>query len=185
MARARSGDHEAFRELVEQHQDRVFRLAMRVLHCDRAYAEDMCQEVFLRAFRGLPRFDGAVRFGTWLHTIALNACITEYRRVRALKRNHRPLSIDAPIAGSEDLHIDPPSHEVDPADRADQREFAAAVRRMVHELPDEFRDAVLLRDMQDLSYEEIGAILGVPPGTVRSKIHRGRLLLQQKLRGFA
>jgi len=144
----------------------------------------MCQDVFLRAFRGLPRFDGAVRFGTWLHTIAMNVCISEYRKRRTLKRNRRTLSIDAPLQGHDDLHIEPPSHEVDPGVRADHREFAETVRSAIHELPEDFRHAVLLRDMQGLSYEEIGDILGVPPGTVRSRIHRGRLILQDKLRGF-
>ena len=184
VARARQGDQEAFRTLVEQNQDRILRLAMRVLHSDRATAEDLCQEVFLRAFRGLPGFDGAVRFSTWLHTIGMNVCISEYRRRRSLKRNRPTLSIDQPIAGEDDLCIEPTTGEVDPSARADQREFAETVRRVIHELPDEFRDAVLLRDMQDLSYEEIGEILAVPPGTVRSRIHRGRLLLQEKLRGF-
>ncbi len=184
VARARQGDREAFRVLVEDHQGRVFRLAMRVLRCNRQTAEDLCQEVFMRAHGGLPRFDGAVRFSTWLHTIAMNACISEYRRSKTLKRNKPTLSIDAPIGGDESWHIDPPSRELEPTRRAEQKEFAEGVRKAVDELPDEFRDAVLLRDMQDLSYEEIGEVLSLPPGTVRSRIHRGRLLLQEKLRDF-
>lgn len=137
----------------------------------------------MRAYRGLPRFDGAVRFSTWLHTIAMNACITEYRRVRAQKRNRPTLSIDAPIHGEEGLHIEPVSTVTDSVSRAEQSEFIGAVQVAIGELPDEFRDAVLLRDMQDLSYEEIAHVLSLPPGTVRSRIHRGRLLLQDKLRG--
>jgi RNA polymerase sigma-70 factor (ECF subfamily) len=186
VGRARDGDQDAFRELVERTQDRIHRLTMRVLRCDSSTAEDLCQEIYLRAYRGLPRFDGAVRFGTWLHTIAMNACISEYRRRRTLKRgSRRTVSIDAPIGEGSDLHIDPPSHDVDPRARADQREFAEAVRFAVAELPEEFRHAVLLRDMQGLSYEEIGEVLGVPPGTVRSRIHRGRLLLQDILREYS
>jgi RNA polymerase sigma-70 factor (ECF subfamily) len=184
LERAQNGDGDAFRELVEEHHRQIYRLAMRVLNCDRNTAEDLCQEVFLRAYRGLARFDGGVRFGAWLHTIAMNACISEYRKRRALKRDRPTLSIDAPLAGHEDLHIEPPSREVDPGARADQREFALAVREAVARLPEEFRHAVLLRDMQQLSYEEIADILEVPPGTVRSRIHRGRLLLQQMLEGF-
>lgn len=184
--RAREGCEDAFRELVELHQDRIFRLAMRVLRCDPATAEDLCQEVFLRAYRGLPRFDGAVRFGIWLHKIAMNACISEYRRNRTLKRgSRRTLSIDAPLQNEEELHIEPPSREVDPGARADQREFVDRVRLAVSDLPEEFRHAVLLRDMQGLSYEEIGEVLGVPPGTVRSRIHRGRQMLQEILQEFA
>jgi RNA polymerase sigma-70 factor (ECF subfamily) len=184
--RARSGDEDAFRELVERHQDRIFRLAIRVLRCDRSTAEDLAQEVFLRAFRGLPRFDGAVRFGIWLHKIGLNACISEYRRLRTQKRGaRRTLSIDAPLQGTDDLHLEPPSREPDPGARADQREFAERARLALEDLPEEFRHAVLLRDMQGLSYEEIGEVLGVPPGTVRSRIHRGRSMLQDILREFA
>ncbi|MBI5850188.1 MAG: sigma-70 family RNA polymerase sigma factor [Planctomycetes bacterium] len=182
---ARAGDGDAFRTLVERYQDHVFRLAMRVLRCDRDTAQDLCQEVFMRAFRGLPRFDGGVRFPVWLHTIALNTVITEYRARRTIKRGrHRALSIDAPIAGTDDLYIQPPSRELDPSDSADQKEFGAAVRDAVTQLPDEFREAVVLRDMQGLAYEEIAELLDVPPGTVRSRIHRGRLILQGLLKGF-
>lgn len=186
LERVRGGDPDACRQLVEDHQRAIRRLAMRMLHCDRDTADDVCQEVFLRAFRGLPTFTGEVRVGIWLHTIATNACITEYRKRRTLKRgSHRTLSIDAPLCGNDDLHIDPASREVDPGDRAGHQEFALRVREAVAHLPDDFRDAVVLRDVQNLSYEEISAILGVPPGTVRSRIHRGRLLLQNLLRGFA
>ena len=137
----------------------------------------------MRAYRGLPRFDGAVRFSTWLHTIAMNACITEYRKAKTQKRDRPTLSIDAPIHGQDDLHIEPVSKVGDSVSQAEQSEFSRAVSEAIDELPDEFRDAVLLRDMQDLSYEEIAHVLSLPPGTVRSRIHRGRLLLQDMLRG--
>jgi RNA polymerase sigma-70 factor (ECF subfamily) len=185
MLRAQAGDLDAFRTLLEMFQDRVMRVMTSVLHCDRAFAEDLAQEVFLRVHKGLPTFDGGVRFQTWLHAIAMNVAITEYRRRRTLKRDRRTVSIDAPIAGTDDLYVTPAGREVDPGERAHQHEFLAKVRACVRELPDEFRDAVILRDMESLSYEEIGEVLGLPPGTVRSRIHRGRLLLQQMLRGFA
>lgn len=184
VLRAQAGDPDAFRELVETFQTKVLRLMIRVLDCDRSFAEDLCQEVFLRVHRGLPGFDGVARFSTWLHTIAMNVAISEYRKRRALKRRRRTLSLDAPFPGCDDRRPDPPGAEVDPGEGAHHSEFLTRVREAVRQLPDEFREAVLLRDMQGLSYEEIGGILGVPPGTVRSKIHRGRLQLQQMLRGF-
>lgn len=184
LQRAQAGDRDAFRSLVEGFQNKVFRLVIRVLKCDRQMAEDLCQEVFLRVHRGLHGFDGQARFGTWLHTIAMNVAISEYRKRRALKRNRATVSLDAPIQGTDDLGIDPPAQAVDPGERAHQREFLARVRACVQELPDEFRQAVVLRDMQGMSYEEVSEVLGVPAGTVRSRIHRGRLLLQQKLKGF-
>jgi RNA polymerase sigma-70 factor, ECF subfamily len=184
MLRARQGDAEAFRVLVELFADRVMRVMVSVLHCDRAMAEDLSQEVFLRVHKALPAFDGEGRFVAWLHTIAMNVAITEYRRRRTQKRDRRTLSIDAPIAGTDDLYVTPAGREVDPGERAHQHEFLARVRECVQRLPDEFRTCVVLRDMESLSYEEIGEALGIAPGTVRSRIHRGRLLLQEMLRGF-
>jgi len=184
MRRAQQGDLDAFRELVETFQNRILRLMIRVLHCDRGTAEDLSQEVFLRVHKGLPTFDGMARFSTWLHTIAMNVAISEYRKRRALKRAVPTWSLDAPFAGSDDARPDPEGREVDPGERAHQGEFLARVREAVKELPEDFRDAVVLRDMQQLSYEEIAEVLQVPAGTVRSRIHRGRVMLQQKLRDF-
>lgn len=184
MLRAQQGDHDAFRTLVEMFQNRVMRVMVSVLHCDRAMAEDLSQEVFMRVHKGLPGFDGQVRFAAWLHTISMNVAISEYRRRRAQKRDRRTLSIDAPIKGTDDFFITPAGNERDPSDVAHRKEFLAKVRSCVTELPDEYREAVILRDMESLSYEEIAVALSLPMGTVRSRIHRGRLLLQQKLREF-
>lgn len=182
---AQRGDLVAFGQLVAGHTDRVMRVMMSMLHCDRATAEDLCQEVFLRVHRGLREFDGGVRFVVWLHTIARNVAIGEYRRRRAQKRARPTLSLDAPLAGTDDCFLAPAGREVDPGQQAQLREFAERVRGCVARLPDEFREPVLLRDLEDLSYDEIAAVLGVPAGTVRSRIHRGRCLLQQMLQEFA
>lgn len=184
MRRAQQGDLEAFRELVETFQDRILRMMIRVLRCDRGIAEDLTQEVFLRVHKGLPSFDGQAWFSTWLRTIAMNVAISEYRKRRALKRRTPTWSLDAPMPGTDRSSPDPAGHEVDPGERAHQFEFAAKVREAVRELPEDFRHAVVLRDMEQMSYEEIGEALGIPAGTVRSRIHRGRVMLQQKLQGF-
>jgi len=184
LRRAREGDRAAFRELVESHQDRVFRLVRRVLRTDRDTAADLTQEVFLRVYRGLAGFDSRAKFTTWLHKIAMNLCVSQVRHLRALKRDRRTISLDAPISGTDDQRPEPVAQDVGPAERAHHNEVAVAVREAVGELPDEFRHAVLLRDLQGLSYEEIAEILELPPGTVRSRIHRGRLILQDKLREF-
>ncbi|MCA8951115.1 MAG: sigma-70 family RNA polymerase sigma factor [Planctomycetes bacterium] len=185
MQRAQAGDLDAFRGLVEMFQDRVMRLMVNVLRCDRTTAEDLGQEVFLRVHKGLPGFDGQVRFQTWMHTIAMNVAISEYRKQRAGKRNRTTVSIDAPVGDSDDFYVVPEGREVEPAERAHQAEFLARVRECVGMLPEEFRTAVVMRDMESLSYDEIAAVLDVPAGTVRSRIHRGRLMLQQMLREFA
>ena len=124
-------------------------------------------------------------FSTWLHTVTMNVCITDYRHRRALKRNRKTLSIDAPIAGTDDLRIEPPSKEVDPGSRVHHKDIGAAVKVAVEQLPDDFRQCVLLRDMQGLSYEEIAEILDIPIGTVMSRLHRGRKAMQKRLWEFA
>lgn len=184
MLRAQQGDADAFRTLVEMFQNRVMRVMVSVLRCDRAIAEDLSQEVFMRVHKGLPSFDGQVRFAAWLHTISMNVAISEYRRRRAQKRDRQTLSIDAPVRGTDDLYITPAGNERDPSDTANQHEFLSKVRECVQELPDEYREAVVLRDMESLSYEEIALALSLPLGTVRSRIHRGRLLLQHKLKEY-
>lgn len=184
LEKAQRGDRDAFRDLLESHQDRVFRFVTRMLRCDRDTAADLAQEVFLRVWKGMASFDGRARFTTWLHRICLNLCISEQRRKKAKKRGKWTFSLDEPVRGTEDLHIDPVARAHGPDIATDQRDFASAVRVAISELPDEFRDAVTLRDLQDLDYEEIAEILDVPPGTVRSRIHRGRLLLQVKLERF-
>jgi len=184
MLRAQQGDSDAFRTLVEMFQNRVMRVMVSVLRCNRETAEDLTQEVFMRVHKGLPDFDGEVRFAAWLHKISMNVAISEYRRRRALKRDRITHSMDAPVSGTDDLYVTPSGSERDPADTAHQSEFLAKVRSCVQELPDEYREAVVLRDMESLSYEEIAVALSLPLGTVRSRIHRGRLLLQHQLKEF-
>ncbi len=184
MLRAQQGNLDAFRSLVEMFQNRVMRVMVSVLHCDRSTAEDLSQEVFMRVHKGLPGFDGEVRFAAWLHKISMNVAISEYRRRRTLKRDRPTHSLDAPVSGSDDLYISPVGNERDPSDVASRAEFLAAVRSCVQGLPDEYREAVILRDMESLSYEEIALALSLPIGTVRSRIHRGRLVLQEKLKEF-
>jgi RNA polymerase sigma-70 factor (ECF subfamily) len=184
VLRAQQGDQQAFRTLVEMFQNRVMRVMVSVLKCDRATAEDLGQEVFLRVHKGLPGFDRGVRFASWLHTISMNVAVSEYRRRRAQKRDKPTVSIDAPVAGADELYITPVGRERDPSDHASRAEFLQRVRRCVQDLPDEYREAIVLRDMESLSYDEIADALGLMPGTVRSRIHRGRQLLQKKLQEF-
>ena len=184
MLLAQQGDPDAFRVLVEMFQNRVMRVMVSVLRCDRATAEDLTQEVFLRVHKGLPGFDGQVRFAAWLHKISTNVAISEYRRRRTLKRNRPTHSIDAPVSGNDDLYLTPASSGLDPSEVAEQGAFLAKVRACIQELPDEYREAVVLRDMESLSYEEIATALSLPLGTVRSRIHRGRLLLQHQLKEY-
>jgi RNA polymerase sigma-70 factor (ECF subfamily) len=184
LRRAQEGDEEAFRWLMETHQKQVFRLAMRMLGSDRGAAADISQEVFLRAFRGIEGFDGRrALFGTWLQKITMNLCISEYRRRKALKRDRPTYSLDAPIQGQE-RSMELVSDAAGPQDRAHGSDLALAVNNAIQQLPPEYRECVLLRDMQGMSYEEVAETLDLVPGTVRSRIHRGRLILQKLLKEF-
>jgi RNA polymerase sigma-70 factor (ECF subfamily) len=184
VAAARGGEREALEELLRRHYDAIHGLCRRMLGND-ADAQDATQQAMVAAVRSIARFDSRSAFGTWLYRIATNACLDELRR-----RKRRPLvglpageggaSWPAHPGGAEPaapgglpgpLAFAPAS---DPADRAASK---VDVDWALGHLPAEFRAAVVLRDMCDLPYEEIAALLGVPIGTVRSRIARARAAL--------
>jgi RNA polymerase sigma-70 factor (ECF subfamily) len=163
---ARAGDREALGALLDRHLDRLHAVCRRI--CGPADALDATQEALIAIARSIDRFDGRAAFTTWAHRIAVNAALDELRRAR---RRGIPAS---------DLldRTDPPAPEGHGPDRV--------VDRMVLDdalaaLPDEYRTAVVLRDVADLEYAEIAAVLEVPIGTVRSRIARGRAALADAL----
>jgi RNA polymerase sigma-70 factor (ECF subfamily) len=170
VGRFRAGDREAFGALVERHRDRVYRVCLRVTG-DAEEALDASQEAFLSALRHLDRFRGDAAFTTWIHRIAVNA---SYDRLRARSR--------APM-----LHVladddGPPPETGPPApDPADAVADAADVAAALANVPEEFRAALVLADVEDLPYDEISAILEVPVGTVKSRVHRGRVALARAM----
>ena len=148
---------------------------------DRETAEDIVQETFLRCLRHRHQYPAIEQVSTWLYTIAGNLAKTELRR---RKRWHW-----VPIGPSEDEErtsfYEPLSTEKQPGEITDTRTVHTSVVDAIEELPDEFREAVLLRDLNDLPYEEIAKIIDCPVGTVKSRVNRGRLRLQQSLRDLA
>jgi RNA polymerase sigma-70 factor, ECF subfamily len=170
VAAAQSGDRAALDVLLRRHYDRVHSVCRRIVGSSRD-ADDAAQEAMIAIVRGLPRFDGRAAFSTWTYRIATNAALDELRR-----RNRRP----TPHVGDDDGEgpdvVDPDSHRyIDGiADRL-------TVDRALDELPDDFRVAVILRDLCDLDYAEIATTVGVPVGTVKSRIARGRSLLAARL----
>ena len=165
---AQGGDRRALDALLRRHHDRVHALCRRMTGND-ADALDATQEALIAIVRGLPRFDGRAAFGTWAYRIATNACLDELRR-----RRRRP----EPGLPDDERAIQPrggaPALDTSVADRL-------AVDRALAHLPPEFRAAVVLRDVCHLDYAEIGEVLGIPPGTVRSRIARGRAVLARQL----
>ncbi len=171
--RCRKGDQSAFELLVARHQKRMLNIAFRVIG-DYEEACESVQDAFVAAYRNIGSFRGDAKFSTWLTTITLNQARNRLKQVRS-RTNRISLSLDTPVAtGDGELRVDPPSRDASPLDRLEQRDRSARVRECVQALVPEFREVIVLRDLQDLSYDEIGAVLKVREGTVKSRLFRAR-----------
>jgi RNA polymerase sigma-70 factor, ECF subfamily len=167
---AGAGDRSALDELLRRHYDRIYAICRRLAGND-ADALDATQEALLAVVRGLPRFDGRAAFTTWCYRVATNACLDELRR-----RARRPrLVLPDDDQGGVPVGGDPSLDEAVSA-RLDVDAALAA-------LPEDFRAPIVLRDLCQLDYAEIADVLGIPPGTVRSRIARGRAALRATLGG--
>lgn len=173
IAAAQAGDTAALDALLRRHYDRIHAICRR-LAGNAADADDATQEAVLAIVRGLPRFDGRAAFTTWSYRVATNACLDELRR-----RGRRPVPVEA--VGDEGGN---PGGATGPGPAADPRPAVAdavadrlEVDAALATLPIEFRAPVVLRDLCQLDYAEIAETLGIPPGTVRSRIARGRAAL--------
>ena len=165
------GESDAFSTLVQRHETRVYNVCLRILG-DREDARDATQEAFLTALRKLSQFRGDAAFTTWLHRVAVNACYDSLR-----KRKRQPM---LRLATDEDhkREVEPGPAEPDPADA-----LAASidVSRALSQVPEDYRIALVLADVRDLPYEEIARVLDLPLGTVKSRVHRGRIALARAL----
>ncbi len=182
LRRLRERDERAFREMVETYQDRVFNLLFRMIGT-REEAEDLAQEVFVTVFKSIDQFRGDSKFSTWLYRVAANHC---KNRIKYLSRRHdRDTGVlddaaerAAVAQGGEPIgagHIQGPDRVLEGI------EMDRMVQRAIAELDEDHRLVVVLRDIEELSYEEICSITGLPEGTVKSRLHRARLALKEKL----
>lgn len=169
---AAKGDENAFGDLVRLHEKKVNHLALRLCGSPED-AADAAQEAFLSAWKGLPSFRGEADFSTWLYRLTCNASIDVLRRE---KRQRETVSLDGP-APVPDLPDGAPS----PQEQAERRELRRAVEEGLMQLGDTHRQALVLREMQELSYEEIAAVMEVDLGTVKSRISRARAALRKIL----
>ena len=180
---AQSGRPEAFDRLVERHQDRVYGVIHRMVN-DREKAMDLTQETFLRAWKGLGTFGGQSAFFTWLYRIARNVVMSSGRHDAA--RPKIRVSLDEPASRNEDgdgrSGLDPEDAARLPGEHLLAEERKNLVVEAIASLPSEFREIVILRDMRDQSYEAIAELLDIPLGTVRSRLHRARMELKERLR---
>ena len=176
-ARAAAGDDRAFEALVTRYERRVFRLACRLT--SETDAPDVLQDAFLQVYRHLASFRGESRFATWLYRIAANAALM-HRRARA-RRPTESLEGFLPRFDANGVHVATPV-ELLVAARADElldrQALAAKVRAVLARLPDLYRDAFVLRDLEDMSTADVAQILGVEAAAVRQRVHRARLMLR-------
>ena len=173
IERCLTGDQEAWNQIVRTHWRKVFNLAYKFVgrHDE---AEDLAQDVFLKIFKALHTFDRRANFQTWLISISRNLCIDHYRSVRK-ERETMARDVDASL-------LTPPARDRSPLGELEQLDLRKRIREALAELPPTLREAVVLRDLQEFSYQEIATQLKLPEGTVKSRINRGRLELARQLR---
>jgi RNA polymerase sigma-70 factor (ECF subfamily) len=172
LDRLRAGDAPAFEELVMTYQHRVFGVALRMLG-NRAEAEEVAQEAFVRAHRALGDFRGDAKLSTWLYAITSRLCLNRLASgERRMKRQGEDALLRLSDAGPR------------PDAALERRELETALGRAIAELPEDRRILVVLRDLEGLPYEEIAHVLELELGTVRSRLHRARAELKEKLERF-
>jgi RNA polymerase sigma-70 factor (ECF subfamily) len=172
IERCLMGDQAAWDAIVRQHWRKVFNVAYKFVgkHDE---AEDLAQDIFLKIFKSLDTFDRRANFQTWLISISRNLCIDYYRSSKKERR-----TIDRDVNAAD---LSPVSVEVGPLAALEQQDMALLLRQALKGLPPSLRTAVLLRDLHDLSYQEIADRLKLPEGTVKSRINRGRKELARQV----
>ena len=173
IQRCLRGDQAAWERIVRLHWRRVFNVAYKFVgkHDE---AEDLTQEIFIKIFKSLGTFDRRANFQTWLVSVSRNLCIDHYRSVRKERQ-----TIDRDVDANE---LAPAAAEPGPIAALEQRDRITLLREALASLPDTLRTAVVMRDIQELTYQEIAERLKLPEGTVKSRINRGRNELARQIR---
>ena len=173
IQRCLAGDQDAWAQIVRQHWRKVFNIAYKFTgkHDE---AEDLTQDVFLKIFKSLNTFDRRANFQTWLVSVSRNLCIDHYRSVRKERE-----TIDRDVDAGE---LSPVSQTTSPVAALEHRDRVQLLKKALDQLPPTLRSAVLLRDIQELSYQEIADRLSLPEGTVKSRINRGRTELARQIK---
>ncbi len=173
IRRCLRGDQAAWETIVRQYRRKVFNTAYKFVG-RHEQAEDLTQDIFLKIFKSLDTFDSRANFQTWLISVSRNLCIDHYRRVRKERE-----TIDHQVDANE---LSPVSHEPSPMAGLERRDRVSLLRHAMAKLPDTLRTAVLMRDIQEMSYQEIADTLRLPEGTVKSRINRGRTELARHVK---
>ena len=173
VRRLQRGDVNAFEVLVRRHEKAIFNLVYRMLG-DYDDAAEISQEVFLSAYRAIGQFRGEANFSTWLYRIAVNHAST--RRKSTNSRQKRLVPLD----GGEMID----EAQIGPSETLEKKELRERVQRALNELEPEDATVILLRDLQDIPYEDVARMLEIPVGTVKSRLHRARQALKARLAAF-
>lgn len=182
VARALEGELPAFEKLVSRYQNRIVGYSARMLN-DQEEAEDVAQEVFIKAYRSLHSFRGDASFSTWIYRIATNLCID---RLRSRKRRpQQAYSLDEPLDREEESGgRDIADYSAEPVREVEREELRRRVRQVMSEMPERMRTILVMCDMQGMSYEEIAKVLDCPIGTVKSRLFHARADLGRRLRPY-
>lgn len=173
IQRCLRGDQAAWERVVRLHWRRVFNVAYKFVGTH-DQAEDLTQDIFLKVFKSLETFDRRANFQTWLISVSRNLCIDHYRSVRKERQ-----TIDRDVDANQ---LTPAAHEPGPIAALEQRDRVTLLREALASLPDTLRTAVMMRDIQELSYQDIATRLDLPEGTVKSRINRGRTELARQIK---
>lgn len=173
IERAMNGDSSSFNRLMELHERRMYAVALRMC-ADREDAQDCLQEAMLRIYRSINGFKGQSSFATWVYRVTMNTCLDELRK----KKNKQNTSLD----GLLDMGWSPVDEQASPEKRAIDSEVQKCLHAAIGELPEDMRAAVVLRDIQGFTYDEIAQMLDINVGTIKSRISRGREKLREKLK---
>ena len=181
--RCQADDCEAFDEIVALYKDGIYNYVWRMIS-NREDAEDLAQEVFVRAFKAIKTFRRESNLRTWLYRIAMNLCVDKYRRAGLEKQYFVSLEHKQQGEDGESVAFDLPDTTHDPQRVFEQTELQAEIQKALSKLPEKLRSAVLLFDLEGMSYDEIADAIGCPVGTVKSRIFNARVQLRRILKVY-
>ena len=176
VRRVQAGNNDAFEELVRRYERKVYNITYRLMGNEQDASEAL-QDAFLRAYRFINRFQFKSSFFTWLYRIATNVSLSKLRKRDKVDM----VSIDEPLNEAGDLPFEIPDHKFGPEQLMKQRELGQALQEAVDKLPADYKSVVVLRDLEGLSNEEVSKVLSLSVAAVKSRLHRGRLVLRDQL----
>jgi RNA polymerase sigma-70 factor (ECF subfamily) len=174
------GDVDAFGSLVEKYQKKMVNIAFRIIG-DYEAACEVVQDAFVSAYRAIRKFKGEARFSTWLYRIVINGSRNRMKQIR-IRIQREGISIERSRDAEDGPGMDPPDPGPSVFEQVEKREIGARVQACIRDLEDEYREVLVLRDIQGFSYDEISGILKIPDGTVKSRLFRAREALKEGLK---